>query len=385
MQCASGGLAFSDFVTKDPSLPPHLGGFLIRGQRGTSIQERFESKGCVLLLAQQNEQQQVPPSDQSVSTAALSVCSGFVTELRFVERIVLTRAECVPSPQWCFSPYPSRPLLTNVLSLQKREAAASPNWGYHPNPAAFLMTMFNVRLGWWLFNTRCSSLAAEALDSPRQEFVWPAPRFAPFQLFKELLSMADDTSRYVCLSDGGHFDNMGLYEPVRRRCYRIVICDSEQDENYYFEGIANAIRKCRIDFGAEITLDLTNLRPVEQTGNYKSHWAEGRIRYPETPPDVKGKESNEGYIIYIKSSLTGIGKYKDAEIPCEPGDIVNFKFSDIHFPHDTTGNQWFRESQFESYRRLGNQVVDEIQQYEMWKNFNLYVICCADCQTVAGV
>ena len=74
--------------------------------------------------------------------------------------------------------------------------------------------------------------------------------------------MADDTSKYVYLSDGGHFDNMGLYELVRRRCYRIVICDSEQDEDYFFEGIANAIRKCRVDFGVEITLDqLDCLRP----------------------------------------------------------------------------------------------------------------------------
>src|SRR5438270_10120209 len=65
----------------------------------------------------------------------------------------------------------------------------------------------------------------------------------PLELAKELLGMADDTSKYVYLSDGGHFDNMGLYELVRRRCYRIVICDSEQDEDYFFEGIANVIRK----------------------------------------------------------------------------------------------------------------------------------------------
>ena len=237
-------------------------------------------------------------------------------------------------------------------------AAASPNMGYHTDPAtAFLMTMFNVRLGWWIFNPR----RTERKD-------WASPRFAPLELTKELLGMVDDTSKFVYLSDGGHFENMGLYELVRRHCYRIVICDAEQDENYFFEGIANAIRKCRIDFGAEITLDLGKLRLVELTGNCQSHWAEGTIRYPETP------EGKEGKILYIKSSLTGAGKYtiakdKDVDLPAEPVDIINYKFTHQHFPHDTTANQWFTESQFESYRRLGCHVIAEVDACQMWSGF----------------
>jgi hypothetical protein len=244
-------------------------------------------------------------------------------------------------------------------------AAASPNWGYHTNPAtAFLMTMFNVRLGWWLFNPR--------RPEPRQQ--WASPRFAPLELTKELLGMANDTSKFVYLSDGGHFDNMGLYELVRRRCYRIVICDAEQDEEYRFEGIANAIRKCRIDFGVEITLDLSKLRLVQLTGNCESHWAKGTIRYPETPENKPGTEGNEGTILYIKSSLTGAVKFPIEEdqfvdLPSEPVDIVNYKFTHQHFPHDTTANQWFTESQFESYRRLGYHIVDEVSRCGGWAGF----------------
>jgi hypothetical protein len=239
-------------------------------------------------------------------------------------------------------------------------AAASPNMGSNTDPAtAFLMTMFNVRLGWWIFNPRRT-----------ESNEWASPRFAPLELTKELLGMVDDTSKFVYLSDGGHFENMGLYELVRRRCYRIVICDAEQDENYFFEGIANAIRKCRIDFGAEITLDLGKLRLVELTGNCQSHWAEGTIRYPETP-EGKGEE---GKILYIKSSLTGAGKYtiakdEDVDLPAEPVDIINYKFTHQHFPHDTTANQWFTESQFESYRRLGCHVIAEVDDCRMWSDF----------------
>jgi hypothetical protein len=237
-------------------------------------------------------------------------------------------------------------------------AAASPNMGYHTDPAtAFLMTMFNVRLGWWLFNPRRPETTKCA-----------SPVFAPKELIRELLGMVDDTSKFVYLSDGGHFENMGLYELVRRRCYRIVICDSEQDENYFFEGIGNAIRKCRIDFGAEITLDLSKLRVVQATGNSVAHFAPGTIRYPETP------ESQTGTVLYIKSSLTGASKYPITEnwavdLPAEPLDVLNYKFMHEHFPHDTTADQWFTESQFESYRRLGGHIVDEIKDCNMWSGF----------------
>ncbi len=237
-------------------------------------------------------------------------------------------------------------------------AAMSPNWGYHTNPAtAFLMTMFNVRLGWWLCNPRTSKLhALEAVppdaqtkaDTPsipsRAPVDHATPRFAPAQLVKELLGMVDDTSKYVYLTDGGHFDNLGLYELVRRRCYRIVICDSEGDPELSFNGIGAAIRKCRLDFGAEITLDLKPLQRDPKTGFSSEHALWGEIRYPETPAGERGQ------VLYIKSSLVGD----------EPGDILNYALEHGAFPHDSTLNQWFTESQFESYRRLGLHIVNTV-------------------------
>jgi hypothetical protein len=251
-------------------------------------------------------------------------------------------------------------------------AAASPNWGYHTNPAtAFLMTMFNVRLGWWIFNPRKSRLAGclpgTTIDGPE----WPSPRFAPLQLANEMLGRADDNSNFVYLSDGGHFDNMGLYELVRRRCYRIVICDAEEDENYIFEGLGMSIRKCRVDFGVEITLEtIGDLRPDPTSGNCKAHFALGTIRYPETPDS----EEKLGKILYIKSSVTGrleweIAKGQVVPLSAEPSDILNYKLQHASFPHDSTANQWFTESQFESYRRLGQHVVEEVQKCDKWIDF----------------
>ena len=57
---------------------------------------------------------------------------------------------------------------------------------------------------------------------------------------------------------------------------------------------------------------------------------------------------------------------KFTSLDAESVDILNYKLQHKSFPHDTTGNQWFTESQFESYRRLGQHVVEEIQSSKGW-------------------
>ncbi len=233
-------------------------------------------------------------------------------------------------------------------------AAVSPNMGYHSNPAAaFLLTVFSVRLGWWLRNPRVLNEHGTKLDDLdsgervdgkpqrfRDSYPSPSPHFSLLSLVRELLGQTNDTRNYVYLSDGGHFDNMGLYELVRRRCPYIVICDSENDGDLKFAGIGMAVRKCRIDFGVEIALDLRPLEHVEGTELSSAHCVVGTIRYPEDP-------HMQGTVVYIKSSLTGD----------ESGDVLNYKKEHSAFPHDATANQWFTESQFESYRRLGHHVA----------------------------
>jgi hypothetical protein len=248
-------------------------------------------------------------------------------------------------------------------------AAVSPNWGYHTNPAtAFLMTMFDVRLGLWIPNPRRSELAGQRLNVEPEGHRTPAsPMFAPWWLTSELLGSVDDTSKYVYLTDGGHFDNMGLYELVRRRCYKIVICDAEEDAGYIYEGIGDAIRKCRIDFGAEIDLDLSALSPNTHSRLSPAHIIRGSIRYPETPT---GPGAVMGEVLYIKASLTGkaqgdppaVPVKGGVELPEVPGDVQNYKLQHEHFPHDSTAEQWFTESQFESYRRLGQSIVDGLPE-----------------------
>ena len=69
------------------------------------------------------------------------------------------------------------------------------------------------------------------------------------------MGRTNDADSHVHLSDGGHFDNSGVYELVRRRCRYIIIGDGEQDGNLTFESLGGAVRKCRADFGVEIDID----------------------------------------------------------------------------------------------------------------------------------
>jgi hypothetical protein len=218
-------------------------------------------------------------------------------------------------------------------------AAASPNMGYHSSPAlTFLMTVFNVRLGHWSPN-------------PANEQVWTQqdPPFGGTYLLRELFGDTQYTSPFLYLSDGGHFENLGIYELVRRRCACIVAIDAGEDGNSQFEDLGNAIRKCYADFGVVIDIHAEDLK--------SGYSAFGRIAYPDAP---------EGRLIYIKPRLTGT----------EPADLLNYKCTHPGFPHESTADQWFDESQFESYRKLGHHIGKAV--------FNAALMAATQRQEMAG-
>ncbi|MGA8406505.1 MAG: patatin-like phospholipase family protein [Candidatus Acidiferrales bacterium] len=222
------------------------------------------------------------------------------------------------------------------LAMGISGAAASPNMGsYSSIPVAFLMTIFNVRLGQWLGNPRHRRTSGSA-----------TPGLGLPYLVNELLAGTDDESRYVYLSDGGHFENLAMYELVKRRCALIIVCDAEADDTYCFGGLGNAIRKCRIDLGIDIELDVSEIKPKKDGKPSKKHFAVGKIHYENV--DL---EAPTGTIIYFKASLTGD----------EPADVNNYAKTHATFPHESTVDQWFTETQFESYRLLGyHEVISSI-------------------------
>jgi hypothetical protein len=232
--------------------------------------------------------------------------------------------------------HPDGPCLGTAVAISG--AAVNPNMGYHSSAAiAFLLTVFNLRLGWWMGNPR------------RATYNRSDPRLGIIYLINDLIGKSDTKNQYVCLSDGGHFDNMGIYELVRRRCLKIIVCDAEEDPQFTCEGFANAIKRCRIDFGVEINIDITKITTIDPVTKFStSHTAEGTIWYPGDK-----KRTPSGKIIYLKSSITD-----DETI-----DIRQYHLENPSFPHQSTEDQFFDESQFESYRKLGYQAADTLTQF----------------------
>ena len=125
-------------------------------------------------------------------------------------------------------------------------AAASPNMGYHSSPSiTLLLALFNVRLGWWLGNPGKEGDKTYTQEGPDRAIV---------PLVEETFGLTTDTRPWVYLSDGGHFENLGLYEMVRRRCRLILAIDAGCDPDFAFEDLGNAVRKIYIDLGIRIRL-----------------------------------------------------------------------------------------------------------------------------------
>ena len=206
-------------------------------------------------------------------------------------------------------------------------AAASPNMGYHSSPSvAFLLTVFNVRLGHWVGN-------------PMHASTWHSsgPGFGGLYLVSELLGMTNGKTRYVYLSDGGHFENLGIYELVRRRCRYVVASDAGQDGRCGFEDLGNAIRKCYTDFGVRIEIEVEAMRSDEKTRRAQRCFSVGQIHYPD---------GMTGTLVYLKPALTDR----------TPADVLNYALQNTAFPHESTADQWFSEAQLESYRKLGYSI-----------------------------
>jgi len=243
-------------------------------------------------------------------------------------------------------PYGGAPLgLTLGTAMAISGAAVSPSMGYNSSPGvAFLMALFNVRLGWWLANPRG--------DNPDYAKVKPPFALRPF--FMEMFGLTSETERWVYLTDGGHFENLGLYEMVRRRCRVIVVSDAGCDPDYSFEDLGNALRKIWIDLGVRIDLrglDLLKKRFTERPSPAKEgpYWAIGDILYS----DADGGTSEDGILLYFKSGLHGT----------EPMGVLSYAIAHAAFPHETTLNQFFSESQFESYRALGFEIAERAFEF----------------------
>jgi hypothetical protein len=236
-------------------------------------------------------------------------------------------------------------------------AAVSSNMGYYTSPSiSFLLTLLNVRLGWWLGNPgsagdylpRSQRWIKQILSGRSKRRLAPytqdAPWFSILPLLTELLARTNEDSAYVYLSDGGHFEDLGIYEMVRRRCKWIIVCDGDEDAERNFEDLGNAVRKVWIDLGVRIRFTDSPLLQADKDTKPAQvpYFALGTIDYVS---DLGVPEKDrQGHILYIKPVVRGD---EDA------GDVIAYWRLNPEFPDQSTADQWFDEPQLEAYRALG--------------------------------
>jgi hypothetical protein len=240
------------------------------------------------------------------------------------------------------------PALNLATAMAISGAAVSANMGASTiRLMSPTLALLNFRLGYWLRNPRDFAKTAGRTNLLLACWRVMTDRF---YLLVEMLNLLNESSRHIYLTDGGHIENLGAYELLKRGCKLILVIDAEADPAMSFGALQKLERYARIDFGVRISLPWESIAArtiafdAETTAGPGAvaagpHCAVGRINYAD---------GAQGVLVYFKSSLTGD----------EKDYILDYKKRYPAFPHETTGDQFFSEEQFECYRALGFHMVD---------------------------
>jgi len=232
-------------------------------------------------------------------------------------------------------------------------AAFSPAMGkFNLGPVGGLLALANLRLGVWIPHPR------RVVDRGPSEWQWwwfRRPHWVWF--LRELTNKYAFNRRYVYVSDGGHWDNLGLVELLRRGCTEIYCISGAGDGALSFSTIGEALALAREELGVSFELDPSPLRPAVKAPDPEPT---DRVLRREGAKDkaspfaaaaavvgtfefTRDPGAKRGVIYYVEADLT----------ESMPFDVHAFAEAETVFPDDSTGDQVFNHRQFESYRALG--------------------------------
>jgi hypothetical protein len=224
--------------------------------------------------------------------------------------------------------------LTLPAAIAMSGAAISPSMGKMGHRSlTFLMALANIRLGVWVPNPRWLG-EWERDERLRNRNVRPRPSY----LLRELFGLNRVGAKYLYVTDGGHYENLGLVELLRRGCTEVYCFDASgvgkgQAE---FEQLGDAIALARSELGVEIHFDTDpeDLAPDKESRVAKKDMAQGTITYPD---------GSSGTLVYVRNSITAAA----------PWDAKAYHKADPRFPHNPTVDQLYTDQKFEGYRVLG--------------------------------
>jgi hypothetical protein len=184
----------------------------------------------------------------------------------------------------------------------------------------------------------------------------------PFYLLCELLGLNRVNAKYLYVSDGGHYENLGLVELLRRGCTEIYCLDASGvgADGAEFESIGEAITLARSELGVEIKFagedvkkagekDEDSPSPADMVPDEKTHFAKDDVVTAEIkfPPTEEGKEGAVGSLVYVRNAMT----------ETVPWDVRAHHQADPRFPNNSTVDQLYTDQKFEAYRVLGSRAA----------------------------
>jgi len=212
-------------------------------------------------------------------------------------------------------------------------AALAPSMGKSSNRSwRFLMTLANIRLGVWVPNPRWVA-GTELQRHERQRRRYQRPR--PWYLLAELLGLNRVDAKYLYVTDGGHYENLGLVELLRRGCTNVYCFDASGGQT--FAELGDAVALARSELGVEVDIDPTRLMPEGDPPIANVAVVEGTITYPS---------GETGRLVYARNVVA----------PGTPWDVLAHQRKDPQFPHDSTSDQLYTDQKFEAYRALGERA-----------------------------
>ncbi|MDP4237600.1 MAG: hypothetical protein Q8919_14240, partial [Bacteroidota bacterium] len=211
--------------------------------------------------------------------------------------------------------------------------------------ASFALTVLNARTGYWAYNPKKEYRAGLSLID-----WWPAYHL------RELFGDTDTDRRRVNLSDGGHIENLAVYELLRRRCKLIVAVDASADPGFKFDDLNNLVIRSSNELGLCITFrqkpeDL--IKPDASNGFSESQFVIGDIT---ALPGNEECASYHGILVYVKSSMLPQRRWIDREQTTRKGkEMESYLYKTYHpkFPHESTADQFFDSDQWNAYYYLG--------------------------------
>ncbi|MGI8730933.1 MAG: hypothetical protein ACR2LK_13280 [Solirubrobacteraceae bacterium] len=245
--------------------------------------------------------------------------------------------------------------ITLPAAMAMSGAAISPSMGKSTNaPLRMLMALANVRLGVWVPNPRhvpsdqwkqrtvvgnekAKDGRTSGIEKPttRPNDLIKHPRLS--YLFRELVGRNRLDSRFLYITDGGHYENLGLVELLRRGCGKIYCFDASGGKAA--AALGDAIALARSELGVEVVIDPTMIK-LDDDGFAEDSCAVGTIKHQG---EVVGR------LVYAPTVLT----HK------VPWDVLAYKEADPIFPHHSTGDQLYTDQRFEAYRALGEHAGEQ--------------------------